>query len=151
MKTSTLAGSVLASLALIATPLQGQAVSGEVVVRSGPVAGRVVVGDEYSSYRQARRVVVVERYAPRVIVVQRIRHGHDKHWRRHGYHRVVVYRVDGRYYDRDYPNRRGMQEVVVYERGGRYYQLDDDHRAYRGGRERYDYRNQDWDDEARDD
>lgn len=150
MKTSTLAGSLLAGLALIATPAQGQVVSGEVVVRSGPVAGRVVVGDEYSSYRQARRVVVVERYAPRVIVVQRMRHGHGKHWRRHGYHRVVVYRVDGRYYDRHYPSRHGMQEVVLYEQDGRYYQVDD-HRGYRDGREHYDHRNQDGDDEARDD
>lgn len=143
MKTSTLAGSLLAGLALIATPLEGQAVSGEVVVRSGPVAGRVVVADEYSSYRQPRRVVVVERYASKLIVVERMRRGHGKQWRRHGYRRVVVYRVDGRYYDRDYPNRHVMQQVVVYEQGGRYYQFDDDHRVYRDGRKHDDHRNHD--------
>ena len=135
MKTSTLAGSLLASLALIATPLQGQAVSGEVVVRSGPVAGRVVVGDEYSSYRHAHRGVVVERYAPRVIVVERIGRGHGKHWRRH----------------RDYPSRHAMQEVVVYEQGGLYYQFDDDHRGYRDDREHDDHRDFDHHDEDRDD
>lgn len=121
MKTSALAGSLLASLALIATPLQGQTVNAEVVIRSGSP----------SSYRQPRRVVVIERDAPRIIVVERMHRGHQgKHWRRHGYRRVVVYYAGGRYYTQ-YPNRRSrVQEVIVYERGGRYYR-DDDHRRYR--------------------
>lgn len=122
MKTVILAGSVLASLALIAAPLDAQEVSGEVVVRHGPVTGRVGVGNEYSSYGPAyRRVVVVERHAPRVLVVKRMRHGHWKNWRRNGYRQVVVYYIDGRYYDRYYADRRGVRRVVVYERGGRFY------------------------------
>ncbi len=138
MNTSTLAGSFLAGLALIGTPLNAQQVSGEVVVRGGPVAGRVIVGDEYSSYHRpvivyrrapTRRVVVVERYGPRVverygprvIVVERFRHHHGRHWKRHGYRPVVVYYLDGRYYDRIDRRHPGIREVVVFERHGRYY------------------------------
>ena len=51
MKTSIVAGSLLAALSLVA-PLQAQQVAADVVVRSGPVAGRVVVGDGYSTYRR---------------------------------------------------------------------------------------------------
>jgi hypothetical protein len=121
MKTA-LAGSFLASLALITTPLHGQAVSADVVVSSGPVAGHVVVRDEYSSYQYPRRVVVVERSMPRIIVVERMRRGHHaKHWKRYGYRAVVVYYANGRYYDRRYINVRGLKKVVVYERAGRFY------------------------------
>jgi hypothetical protein len=128
MKTSTVAGSFLACLALIGSPLQSQQVSGEVVLRSGSVAGRVIVGEQYSSYRRpvyayrrppARRVMV-QRYAPRVILVERFRHG-AKHWRSSGYHQVVVYYLDGRYYDRFDSRSPGAQEIVVYERDGRFY------------------------------
>lgn len=127
MKTSTLAGSLLAGLALIATPLHAQAVVAEVVVRGGPIAGHAILGNQYSSYQHPRRVVVVERYAPRVIVVERLRHRHHlRHWKRNGYRRVVVYYMDGRYYDRYQPSRRGYRTVMVYERGGRYYRDDDD-------------------------
>jgi hypothetical protein len=120
MKTA-LAGSFLASL-FIAAPLHGQAVSADVVVSSGPVAGRVMLRDEYSSYSYPRRVVVVERSLPRVIVVERMRRGHyAKHWKRHGYRPVVVYYANGRYYDRRYITVRGLRRVVVYERAGRFY------------------------------
>jgi hypothetical protein len=121
MKTSALAGSLIAGLALMATPLHAQHVSTEVVVRGGPVAGRVVVDDGYSSYRRPARPVVVERYAPRVVRVERFGRGHGKHWRRQGYREVIVYYIGGQYYDRrgwDYPR---AHEVVVYERDGRFY------------------------------
>ena len=125
MKTSTFAGSLVATLALMATPLYAQHVSGEVVLRGGPVSGRVHVGDGYPSYRrQVSRVVVVERRAPRLIRVERFGHGHARHWRHKGYQKVIVYYIDGRYYDR--LERRGgrVREVVVYERDGRYYRED---------------------------
>jgi hypothetical protein len=134
MKTSTLAGSFLASLALIAAPLNGQQVSANILVRSGPLAGHVIVGDEHSSYhssaivhrpRPARRIVLVKRYAPRVLVVERFRHRHGRHWKRMGYRPIVVYYIDGRYYDRLDGRHPRVREVVVYERGGRYYRLDD--------------------------
>ena len=116
MKTSIFAGSLLASLALIAAPLESQTVSAEVVIRTGSPA----------SDPHPRRVVI-ERHAPRIIVVERMRHApHGRHWRRHGYRQIVVYYAGGRYYDQ-YPRRRSrVQEIVVYERGGRYYRLDDD-------------------------
>ena len=127
MKTSTRAWSLVAGLALMATPLHAQRVSAEVVVRGGPVAGRVAVDDGYSSYRRPVRRVVVERHVPRVLRVERLRHRHWKHWRRHGYRAVVVYYIDGRYYDRSWGRHHGHQ-VVVYERRGRLYRVDRDDR-----------------------
>lgn len=111
MKTSTLARSMVVALALIATPLHAQDVSAEVVLRS--------------RYRPAvRQVVVVERRAPRIIRVESFGHRHGRHWRHKGYRRVIVYYVDGRYYDRVDRRRPRVREVVVYEYDGRYYRGD---------------------------
>lgn len=124
MKTSTCAWSLVAGLTLMAAPLYAQRVSAEVVVRRGPVAGRVVVDDGYSSYRRPVRRLVVERHAPRVLRVERFRHRHGKHWKRHGYREVVVYYIHNRYYDRaGWDHKRG-REVIVYERDGRFYSAD---------------------------
>lgn len=128
------AGSLLASL-LAAAPAVAQSVAADVLIRSGPVAGRVVVGNGYSTYRRpsvivdrrpvARRVVIVERYAPRVIVVERVpRHRSSRAWARHGYRPITLYYIDGRYYDRWNDRWPRATEVVVYERGGRYYVSD---------------------------
>jgi hypothetical protein len=136
MKTSIVAGSLLAALSLVA-PLQAQRVAADVVVRSGPVAGRVVIADGYSSYR---RPVVYRRAPARVIVVERVYH-RQRHldWRKQGYRQVVVYYQDGQFYDRAWP---GAREVTVYERDGRYYRdCDDDH----GRSDRYDHRDRDHD------
>jgi hypothetical protein len=124
MKTGMLAWSLVASASLIVSPLQGQDVSAEVMLRGGPVSGRVRVGDEYSTYRRPARRAVVERYPSRVIRVERFRHGHGKHWRRKGYREVVVYYFDGRYYDRMDWRRHRVHRIVVYERDGRYYRAD---------------------------
>lgn len=126
MHTST-AWSLLAGLVLTAAPLHAQHVDARVVVRSGPVAGQVVIRDGYSAYRRpvyrrpvVRRVVVVER--PRIVVVERVhRHRPAKHWSRRGYRPVTLYYWDGRYYDRLVGQRRGVRTVVVWERDGRYY------------------------------
>jgi hypothetical protein len=145
MNTSIVAGSLLAALSLVA-PLHGQQVAADVVLRSGPVAGRVVIGDGYSTYR---RPVVYRRAPERVIIVERVhrRHHRNAHWRKHGYRQVVVYYRDGRYYDRYVRGWPGMQEVVVYERDGRYYrECDDDFRS-----DRYDRYDRDRDDRDRDD
>ena len=139
MKTNVLAQLLFAGLAIVATPLHAQDVSADIRVRGGPVAGRVVVGDQYSSYRRPARRVVVQRYAPRVVRVERIRHHHGKHWKRHGYRPVVVYYLDGRYYLSLDRRRPGVREVVVFERHGRYYRHDD--RVYRHGEW-----DDDWDD-----
>jgi hypothetical protein len=136
MRTGILAGSLLAGVALIATPLQAQRVSAEVVLRSGPVAGHVVVEDRQPAYRHREvyrrepgRRMVVERYQPRVIVIERFDHRHGKRWNRdhhrdHGYRLVTVYYADGRYYDRYDPHYSDVREVVVYERDGRFYRDD---------------------------
>lgn len=136
MKTSIFAGSLLASLALIAAPLEAQTASAEIVVRAGTP----------ESYRAPRRVIV-ERNAPRIVVIERMRAHHGRHWRRHGYRPVVVYYVEGRYYDQHPRRRSRMREIVVYERGGRYYHFADD-RTNRG-RHRgwsHDGRHEEWND-----
>lgn len=126
------AGSLLAGLLAAASPAAAQDVTADVVFRGGPVAGRVIVGDRYSTYHRppvvvyrrpvARRVVVVERYAPRVVIVERVhRHRSPRAWARHGYRPVTLYYIDGRYYDRWADGWPWAREVVVYERGGRYY------------------------------
>ena len=125
MNTSIVAGSLIAALSL-AAPLHAQRVAANVVIRSGPVAGHVVVGNGYSTYR--RPVVVYRRAPARVIVVERVaRHRHVRHWRKHGYRPVTVWYRDGRYYDRQVRGWPAMREVVVYERGGRFYHERDDH------------------------
>lgn len=161
MKTSIVAGSLLTALTL-AAPLHAQQVAADVVLRSGPVAGHVVIGDGYSTYRRPvlyrrapERVIVVERVAPRVLVVERVRHGrhgHVRNWRRQGYQPVVVYYQGGRYYDRYVRGWPEMREIVVYERDGRLYRDCDedryDHDRY-DDRDRYDRDRRDdrhWDD-----
>jgi hypothetical protein len=142
MKTSVIAASLLGGLVLVASSLQAQNVSADVVLRSGPVAGHVVVGDGYSTYR--RRQVVHYRAAPRVIVIERVhRHRSARYWERNGFRPVTVYYVNGRYYDRWYGNPRAAARTVVYERGGRYYESCDYHgRDHRHGHDRH----HDWDD-----
>lgn len=135
MRTQNMIGAFLSMGALAAAPAQAQRVAADVIIRSGPVAGHIVVDHGYSSYtgetvvvhrRAPRRVVVVEHRGPRVIVVDRFRHRkHWKHWKRHGYRPVTVYYASGRYYDR---HRPGVREVIVYERDGRYYRGWDDDR-----------------------
>ena len=150
-------GSLLSGLVLVASPLAGQQVSADVRVRNGPVAGHVVVGHGYSTYHRppVRRVVVVERYAPRVVMVERLhRHRAERYWRRLGYRPVTLFYVDGRFYDRPIRHRYGAREVVVYERGGRYYTGCDDHdrhgrhddRHDPDGPDRYGHRHSNWDD-----
>jgi hypothetical protein len=148
MRTSAVAWSLIAGFLSTAVPLHAQRVEAGVVVRSGPVAGHVVIRDGYSTYRRptARRVVVVER--PRIVVVERVhRHGRAKHWTRRGYRPVTLYYWNGRYYDRYYDRWAGHRDavgtIVVWERDGRYYHdCDDDRRHDYDGDRRHDY----WDD-----
>lgn len=95
-------------------------VSGTIVIGGGPIGGVVHIG-EPRIVRPRGRVVVVERHAPRVIVVEKWGKG-----RRHGHVRRMVYydRRYDRYYDRYRP---GLIEIYVYEHKGRYYRYDDDH------------------------
>jgi hypothetical protein len=135
MRTSAVAWSLIAGFLSTAVPLHAQRVEAGVVVRSGPVAGHVVIRDGYSTYRRptARRVVVVER--PRIVVVERVhRHGRAKHWTRRGYRPVTLYYWNGRYYDRYYDHwaghRHAVRTIVVWERDGHYYRDCDDDRRH---------------------
>jgi hypothetical protein len=143
MSTSIVAGSLLVALSVTGS-LHAQQVAADVVVRSGPVAGRVILGAPhhpyaYSTYRRpvARPVVVYRPPPPRLIVIERVYVRHrwlEARWRRMGFRPIVVYYRDGRYYDRD--DRRGppMRQVVVYQHDGRLYQECDE----RDWRDRYD-------------
>jgi hypothetical protein len=138
MRTSAVTWSLIAGFLSTAVPLHAQRVEAGVVVRSGPVAGHVVIRDGYSTYRRPTayrrpaRVVVVER--PRTVVVERVhRHGPAKHWTRRGYRPVTLYYWNGRYYDRWAGHRQAVRTLVVWERDGRYYHdcdhdYDDDRR-----------------------
>lgn len=152
MSARIVAASLLATL-LAAAPAAAQTVAAEVLVRSGPVVGQVTVGDAYAAYRRrpvivrryptARPIVVVEHYAPRVVVVERL-HGHrsSRAWARQGYRPVTLYYADGRYYDRWNERWPHADEVVVYERGGRFYRADCEHR----GKHHDGDRRHEWDD-----
>lgn len=149
MKTSIIAGSLLTALTLT-VPLQAQQVAADVVLRSGPVAGHVVIGNGYSTYRRP----VVYRAPARVIVVERLGHrnrGFARSWRQQGYRQVVVFYRDGRYYDRYVRGWPEMREVVVYERNGRLYRAWDDDRDRHDhdrhyDRDHHDRHDRDWDD-----
>jgi len=148
MRTSIVAGSLLVAVSLTA-PLSAQQVSADVAIRGGPVAGRVVVGEGYSTYR--RPVVVYRRAPARVIVVERVYVRHHRalrHWKGHEYRPVVVYYRDGRYYDRYVRGGPPMREVVIYERDGRYYDVCDGpaSRDHYQGPYRDDDHDRDWDD-----
>lgn len=143
------------ALGLALTPLApaaAQRVNADIIIGSGPISGRVVVGDHVRRYPPRR--VVVRRYAPRPLVIYRVGgpRGRAHGWyRRHGYRPVTVYYRDGHYYDRihddhDYWGDSGFQAVVLWRRGDRYYQADDyrgdwdqyrDRREYRDDREHY--------------
>lgn len=144
MKTSMAVGTAVLALAMVASPAPAQNVQAGVVIRSGPVRGHVVVGEPVVYREPVRRVVVVERYHPRTIVVERIdaRRYPRAWWKRHGYAVTTVYYDDRNdcYYDRRISNRRGLREVTVYVRDGRYYRVDGDERYYRSDRHDDNYR-----------
>ena len=149
MKTSSVAGSLFVALSLVG-PLSAQQVAADVMVWSGPVAGRVVIGDGYSTYR---RPVVYRRVVPaRVVVVERVfvrQHRLEKQWRQRGYRPVVLYYRDGRYYDRYISGGPVVRRVVVYKRNGRFYHECDEHDRddrYHGPRGHDRLERQDWDD-----
>ena len=128
--------SALFALAALALPAgaKAQQVSADISIASGPVAGRVIVGDPYYHHPAYR-------YGPsyREIVVIQAHRGRGW-YRNHAYRPVRVYYDDDRdcYYDRAYYG--GLRAVVVYQSGGRYY-FDGDRRD---GYRRDDYRRDDY-------
>jgi hypothetical protein len=144
--------SALFALAALTLPVgaQAQQVSAEITIASGPVAGRVIVGEPYRhpTYRQ--------RPAYREVIVVRDHRGRGWYHNRRGYSQVRVYYDADRdcYYDRPY--YRGLRAMVVYQNNGRYFfdgDRYDGHRdGYRGDNDRDDHRRGDRGrDEARND
>jgi hypothetical protein len=121
MRTMTL----LAVAALLLVPAGADAqVRGTIIIGGYPVGGVIRIGEPAPRY--PRRVVIVEREAPRVIVVEKWKkHRHDRYCR-HDRHRTrVIYydRHDHVYYDRYRP---GLVEIDAWEHEGRYYRPDRD-------------------------
>jgi len=149
MKASIVVGGMALGLSLAARPAPAQMVEAGVVIHSGPVVGHVVVGEPppVVVYREpVSRVVMVDRYAPQVIVVETARwpRGRAYGWWRHQYRPIVVYYDGARYYDRWFGGRPGLRRVEVYQRAGRYYRWDEDRYRHR---DRDDPRwRHDWDD-----
>ena len=121
MRTLTL----IAAGALALLPLRAEAqVRGTIIIGGYPIGGVIRIGEPVPRY--PRRVVVVERDAPRVVVVEKWkRHKHSKHCRYERYRERVIY-YDRRghvYYDRYRP---GLVEREVLEHEGGYYRRGDD-------------------------
>lgn len=142
--------------ALIATALptlaSAQRVSADIRIGTGPVDGRIVVGEPYHHGSIAVGDRNYDRHGYGEVVVYRVHRGYGW-WRNRGYRAVTVwYDADrDRYYDRRsrMDRRDGLREVVIYERDGRYYRDQADRRDDRG----YDRRVRDHDrgDRDRDD
>ncbi len=141
MRATLFAAGLVLATSLIVQPAEAQRVSADIIVGSGPVSGRVILGRPAVRH-YPRRAVVVDRYVPRRYVVQRhvVRRsrgrghawGHFKGLRQErGYRAVRVYWDDRHdsYYDRP---AHGLREITIYERDGRYY------RDWDGDRDRWD-------------
>jgi hypothetical protein len=146
MKAHVVVGGLAFGILLAAAPASAQVVQAGVAIRSGPVTGHVIVGEPAVVYPSPWRVVVVERYAPPIVVVERI-HAPRGYaygwWRRYGYRPVAVYYGGGRYYQHWFDGRP-LRRVEVYERNGRYYRWADNRDHYRDRTREYERRS--WDD-----
>ena len=131
MRAMTLAGT-LALLTATSTPAFAQiSVSADVVVGSGPVVGRVIIGNRgpyMDPHRYPARRVIARQ--PRVILVEHPRRRHHdarrfERGRHHGWQEARAWYDSRRheYYD---GYRPGLRETVVYQRGDRYYDDYDD-------------------------
>jgi hypothetical protein len=126
MKANVVVGGVALSLLLAAGPAHAQVVQAGVVIRSGPVTGHVVVGRPAVYRRPPRHVVVVSRYAPRAVVIERLYLPRGRAygwWKGRGYRPVVVY-YDGRRYYGQWFSGPVLRRIEVYERGGHFYRWD---------------------------
>ena len=134
---ASLFGSALVLVALSSSPTSAAAqVSGAVIVNSGPVQGRIAVGEPVFAPRPIivyqpvyGRRIEVARYAQQVVFIERGhgRHGKSARWyQRHGYRPVTLYYSQGRYFnlvsaDRRYRRGGDFRAGMVWERGGRFY------------------------------
>lgn len=125
----------LVAVSIAPSPVAAQ-VSGAVVINSGPVRGRIAVGEPVFMprpviiYQPVRgRRVEMARYAPQVVFVERShgRNGKSARWyQKHGYRPVTLFYSEGRYFTQVYSARgyRGGPQfvaVTAWERRGRFY------------------------------
>jgi hypothetical protein len=136
-RATTLALPVLAALLSFGSA-SAQDVRAEVQIRTGPVAGRVVIGgDPYRYPRERQRVVVVERNrrpndrvvverrnARRVTIVEDFRGNSQRAHARHENRHVVAY-WDPRRDEYGFQRwRAGLRPVLLCEHGSKFYVLD---------------------------
>mgnify|MGYP001591371987 CR=1 FL=1 len=138
---------LVAGLSLVAVA-EAQ-VMADVRVGSGPVAGRVIVGDRYVAMN---RPIVVHRPVTYLIPVERVGYRDARWLHRRGWRPMTVW-FDGRQFIHPSSTwRRHYQEVVVFERGGRFLLGDLGRgrgydRNWHGGGGRYDpYDDRRWED-----
>lgn len=114
---------LLALTLLVPITLPAQRVTADIAVGSGPVAGRIIIGDPaYSHGGIERRSAPRYRPATREVIVIRAHRGQGW-YRRHGWRPIRVWYDAPRriyYHDRPVHASRGLRLVVVYERDGRY-------------------------------
>jgi len=128
----------LPALALIlgASPATAQDVRADVRIRTGPVAGRVVIDTDRDRPRESHRViivdrdrhrdgrVVVERRSPRrVTIVEDFRGGSQRAHARHDNRHVVAFWDPRRDEYGFRPWRSGLRRVLLCEHGDKYYVL----------------------------
>jgi hypothetical protein len=122
MKTSMVVGGMALGLLLAASPAPAQTVEAGVVIRSGPLTGRVILGEP----------------PPVVVYREPARWPRGPYWSwRNQYRPVVVYYDGDRYYDRWFGGRPGLRRLEVYQRGSRYYRWSDDRYHHRDRNDRY--------------
>ncbi len=134
-------------LLLAATPAPAQDVRAEVQIRTGPVLGRILIGEDRYRIEPRERVVVVERVrrpgerivverrnTRRVTIVEDFRANKQRSHARHDNRHVTAWwdpRTDQYGFQRW---RSGLQRVTLCEHGDKFYVLGD----------RYDDHDRDW-------
>ncbi len=117
----------LAALVAVTLPVSAHAqrVVADIQIGSGPVDGRIIIGDPIPRYPRRSEEIDGrhrDRTGYREVEVYRVHGGRD--WMRHRGYRAVTMWYDAerdRYFDRNEGDRDGRREVVIYERDGRYF------------------------------
>jgi hypothetical protein len=116
--------SLLVAAVLLGTPLvlSAQHVTADIAIGSGPVSGRILIGDPYPHHDVVVHRHPAHRPVYREVIIIRGHRGHGW-YRRHGYRTVRVwYDATHHAYYSVHPGRNysGLREIEVYERDGRY-------------------------------
>lgn len=134
-RSAGIAGSAL-MLMLAATPAAAQDVRAEVQIRTGPVLGRILIGDRRPATRErvvvvergrrpGERIVVERRDTRRVRIVEDFRANTQRSHARHDNRHVTAWwdpRTDQYGFQRW---RSGLERVTLCEHGDKFYVLSD--------------------------